>query len=177
MKKFFLTALLLLVGCTPVVATEVLPTATATPQPIYEKTGIRSSIEPLLFQDNDLTTANWVGDTYLVDLPDFPNRDQIPQPAFVAGRYILNIGYGERGFSTVSFYKSKDDLNKAYDLIFETDTYYEPLNTKYIDGKWRDLAFIQCDALIYIRSYGPLIEDITTYAVRLKDRLQPVICE
>lgn len=175
MKKFFLVILFLLVGCTPIAKTETIPTET--PQPIYEKAGLRSSIEPLLFQENDLTTTNWVGDAYLIVLPDFSNKGKMPQPAFVAGRVILNRSYGEQGFVTVSFYKSKDDLTTAYDLVFDADSYYYPLEGKFIDGKWRALAFIQCDALIYIRSYGPLISDITTYAVRLIDRLQPVICK
>lgn len=175
MKKLFLVFLFTLVGCATSKQSAIVPTETT---PMYEKAGFRSSIEPLLFQENDLPGDNWVGDTYLVSLPDLYTKSKLPQPAFVSGRIILNKAYGEQGFVLISFYENSSDLQSAYDLVFNEDYIDKTLNAKVIDNQpgWRDLAFVQCDSLVHIHSYGPLISDITSYAIRLKDRLQTVIC-
>ena len=175
MKKLFIVLLFILVGCATSKQSDMGPTEII---PVYEKAGIRSSIEPLLFQENDLPGKNWVGDTYLIKLPDLYTKSQFPQPAFVSGRIILNKAYDKQGFVIISFYENNSDLQTAYNLVFNEDYIDKTLNAKVIEDQagWRDVAYIQCESLVYIHSYGPLISDITSYAIRLKDRLQTIIC-
>ena len=124
---------------------------------------------------------NWTSGNYIFEIPpnNYPFYD-FKEPTFIIGRELINIAYNEIGFIVVTQFNNMDDLTSSFNSIIG----YSGLKDigekyRYKDSGfygWRYLSFIRCDYLITISSYGPLMEDIISYAKRLDGNLKPFLC-
>jgi hypothetical protein len=180
--------MLLLIACgqTPpsndAIKTAIAQTQTFAPTAtFFPVEALRPEIEPLLFQDNDLA-KNWVGGRFTTKLPDGNPYSELPKPDLVVYQSITNVAYSQEGHVLVTIYRDNTSLENAYKLLFDGNSvndFAEMAKSLTVGavGEWHNVAFVRCNAIVYIRIYGLFEEDIIEFAKRVDGRLIKVLCK
>jgi hypothetical protein len=167
---------------------ESIPTPTQTSTPtILPLEDI--NLEGILLLSGDLPT-DYVGQQIKSTMPSkfnaLPKPNVIIQQGFRAGKFASD------GIM-ILLYESPDDLSSSYELlkgILEKDANFSPLNDvgeKSIISDERNnlftvtsvkMVFLRCQALVYIDLFSTSAdkEDAINYALRVDNRLTPLIC-
>ncbi len=150
---------------------------------------MRRKLEPILYYDGEIcstscltTKNNWIGRGFIGQLPNEFVNVYLGEPSLVFGKQIVNKAYNQIGYVVVAKYPDDETLNKVFNgidgvAINSVNSVGEKNKSNKAERDWRQVAFIKCHFLIFIRSYGPLIEDVENYAFQLEGRLISVICK
>jgi hypothetical protein len=175
MNKFWLLFItgLLLVSCGSKANQTVEPT------PTVSFSEVQSLIEPILYYDGEIAQKsrdNWPGGVYVGRIPK--EFTEFGNPIFVFGKEILNLAYDQTGYVLMIKYATSEELDKSFNDIDGASTTAFGEIGKSIDlpDHWIQAAFIRCGYLVFIRSFGPTLEEVENYAYQLEGRLMPVIC-
>jgi hypothetical protein len=149
------------------------------PTPTISFVDLQTHLEPILYYDGEITNttrSNWPGGITVGRIP--MEYSGFGEPIFVFGKEILNVGYGETGYVLVIKYGSDEELISVFESLdgHSVTTFGEQAISNKAPNDWRQVAFIRCGFLIFIRSYGPLIDEVENYAYQLEGRLMPIIC-
>ncbi len=152
-----------------------LPTQT----PTVSFSNLQMLLSPILYYDGEITSTtrlNWPGGITIGRIPQ--EYTGFGKPIFVCGKEILNVAYNKVGYVLVIKYETDEELNNIYDSIEgnTTSLFGEIGQSKELPDHWIQAVFIRCSYLIFITSYGPLIEEVENYAYQLEGRLLPILC-
>jgi len=151
------------------------PTATNTPVSLET---IRQQIEPALVLPNDFP-ENWQPSSFSISLPASLTSYAIPTPALIVSQGIDNIAYSESGSVTVLLFADQTQSAQAFEIILPAGEKISvgESGKRMAEEYWREVTFLRCRAVVHIRIYGFLLEQVPEYAARLDGRLTHILCQ